>query len=58
MAQPKTPPKNDRQTTLKTINAPQKPDPFYCDKNQRHLEKVVADLNAHRNHAQHRLFED
>ena len=58
MAQPKTLPKNDRQTTLKTVNTPQRTEPFYCERNQRHPEKVAADLNARCNRAQHRLSED
>lgn len=33
-------------------------DPFYSEKNVRHLEKVLADLNARRNVSQHDLIED
>lgn len=58
MAQPKTLPRSDRQTTLKTVNPPQRPEPFYCERNQRHPEKVAADLNLRRIRAQHRLSED
>ena len=60
MTQSETQDKENRpsQQETKTVKHPQNPDPFYCDKNQRHLEKVVADLNARRHVSRHDLSED